>query len=122
VRAAIDAALERPSRSGLSIEDADDAAQPVVRYRVRGAPAGTLVCGALTESGLVTRVGGGENAGRELAHGSVVRELLSRPLGTSMSGELRFKPSAGTGHARRIVVFLQDPKTLEILAASALAI
>lgn len=122
VRGAIDAALARPAHAGLSIDSAIEEGHPAIRYRVSGAPPRALVCAALTESGIVTHVGGGENAGREVAHGSVVREFVSKPHGDANSGELRFHTAAASGHTRRIVVFVQDPSTLEILAAAAVAI
>jgi hypothetical protein len=53
-----------------------------VQVLVGGVPAGTkaaTVLLAITESGLASKVGRGENAGRLLRHASVVREL--RPLG-----------------------------------------
>jgi hypothetical protein len=53
-----------------------------LQVRVSNLPAGTKpaeVLLAITESGLASKVGRGENAGRELRHAAVVREL--RPLG-----------------------------------------
>jgi hypothetical protein len=49
------------------------------------APAGAELVVAIAESGLATQVQRGENAGRRLAHGAVVRRLVAVPA----SGHLR---------------------------------
>ncbi|MGH7740409.1 MAG: DUF1223 domain-containing protein [Candidatus Eiseniibacteriota bacterium] len=122
VHRAVDAALASAPHVALAIESVTDGGHPAVHYRLSGAEPNARVCAALAESGIVTRVGGGENAGREVAHGSVVREFLTRARGQADSGELRFSAAATSEHPRRIVVFVQDPKTLAILAAASVAI
>lgn len=78
---------------------------------------------ALVRNGLVTEVGRGENGGRTLRNDSVVDRLVPiGPLdpGASRSDRLNWQlPADGQGAAAQVVVFLQDPETLEVLAAEA---
>ena len=119
LRDAIGAALGQHPRTRLSIEIAGEGGRRAVRWQVRDAAPGALLSVALTESGFRTHVGGGENAGRELVHDDVVREFRSRPLGGESSGEALI-PVASSSRPRRVVVMVQDPKTLAILDAAAL--
>lgn len=118
LRRLLAAELDRPARATLSIESAPEGGHPAVRYRVTGVSAGAWLCATITESGLVSSVRGGENAGRVLKHDSVVREFMARPLGSEATGLVRFAAAANSSHPRRLVVFVQDPRTLEILAAA----
>ena len=76
---------------------------------------------AITESGLSTSVGGGENKGRQLHHTAVVR-LLKR-LGATRDGSfqtdlpLRIPPSWDRANLRA-VVFLQDGSAGHIFSAA----
>ncbi|MFO0572605.1 MAG: DUF1223 domain-containing protein [Polyangia bacterium] len=75
----------------------------------------------ITESGLVTQVPRGENAGKRLAHGPVVRSL--RRLGTLSAAPLRLAADlelqpAWQRQNLRAVVLLQRPGTGEILGAA----
>lgn len=77
----------------------------------------------ITESGLVTEVPRGENAGRRLAHGPVVRSL--RRLGALTTAPLRLAADlvlqpAWQRQNLRAVVLLQRPGTGEILGAAQL--
>ncbi len=76
---------------------------------------------AVTESGLSTQVGQGENHGRLLRHTAVVREL--RRIGTTIGGTfaMHYRLSLRPDWRRqnlRVVIFLQDPWTLEISGAA----
>ena len=120
LRQAIAAELKRPARAAISIESAPMSGHPAIRYRVTGASSEARMCAALTESGLSSRVLGGENAGRVLTHDGVVREFIARPLGEEPSGVVRFASGPNSHHPRRVVLFVQDPSSLEILAAASL--
>ncbi len=80
---------------------------------------------AITESDLSTQVGNGENQGRLLRHTAVVREL--EKIGTISGGQfsaqerLRLSPDWRRQNLHA-VVFLQDPTTLAISGASAVAL
>jgi hypothetical protein len=80
-----------------------------------GATAATELLLGITERGLTTDVQRGENAGRHLAHGAVVRHLERVPPG----GELRVPLERGWDPARlEGVALLQDRQTLRILGVA----
>lgn len=107
-------ALARPAAGPLAVQ-------------VSSLPAGTTTADvllALTETGLATQVGRGENAGRLLRHAAVVREL--RPLGTvgaagTFTGTTPLTPSPNWKTANlRAVVLVQERSTRRILGAASL--
>lgn len=71
---------------------------------------------ALAERGLESHVTKGENAGRTLRHGPVLREL--RELGVATTTPVEVKTRAPSNRA--VVVFLQGERTRAIYAATAL--
>lgn len=79
---------------------------------------------AVTESGLVTNVKRGENRGRTLSHGAVVRALV--PVGTLAKNDRTFDGTTavpvGAGWNRsnlRIVALVQERDTRHVLGAAA---
>jgi hypothetical protein len=85
-----------------------------------GEPSAVLL--AITEDGLTTSVANGENSGRVLRHSGVVREL--RQLGTTSGGGFVGTvpiTSAQSWKRRdlRVVVFVQRPRSREIIGAAA---
>ena len=99
----------------------------MVALQVSSLPAGAddraEVWLAITERGLSTDVPRGENAGRHLRHGPVVRELAQ--VGTLRDGrfarELPFALPAGVKPERaRIVAFVQEHTTRHIVGAAAI--
>jgi hypothetical protein len=116
---AIAAAAHAPAIAArIGIRTAADAVQVEISH----APLRALdVFLAVTESGLSTQVGKGENRGRLLRHTAVVREL--RKLGTTSGGHFAAQTpvTLDPGWRRqnlRAVVFLQDASTLEIAGAA----
>jgi hypothetical protein len=81
---------------------------------------------ALTESGLTTAVGTGENASATLRNDHVVRRLvkaftLSPTAGAESSAEVALPlDKAWNGAALEVVAFLQDPRSLVIHGAASL--
>ena len=78
---------------------------------------------AITESGLVTNVAEGENAGRRLAHAPVVRDL--RRVGLARGGSFHAEASVDVGttwapRALRIVAFVQRARSRRIVGVNAL--
>ncbi len=121
------------SRAASTIRDAAKPrhAAPVIMVSPAGTAVGVSVNNAghnhldvilaVTESDLSTQVGGGENNGRTLRHTAVVRQL--RKIGKTSSGEFTGRSDIAVDPSwrrenLRVVVFLQDPDTLEIPAAA----
>jgi hypothetical protein len=79
---------------------------------------------AITESGLASSVGAGENAGKNLHHASVLRSL--HKIGVAKgNGDASFDSSANVKFKAewkrqnlQVVVFVQDRKSLRILGAA----
>ncbi len=85
-----------------------------------GAPAADVLL-VITETGLATQVGRGENAGRLLRHAAVVRAL--RSLGpashATFSAPLALRPEWKTENLRAVVL-VQEPATHRIVGAASL--
>ena len=79
---------------------------------------------AVTQDGLTSRIGAGENDGLTLTHAAVVRELKDLgAVATSASGAdfvttLKFTADNTDPSRVRIAVFVQDSATGQILAAA----
>ena len=74
---------------------------------------------AITEDGLTTQVGAGENGGRTLHHAAVVRQL--RELGTAEQKTLQTTvvPARDWNAAQlKVAILVQDPNTKKILGAA----
>jgi hypothetical protein len=99
-----------------------------VSVDVAGVPAGSgedvaEVWLAITESGLATDVKAGENAGRHLVHGPIVRRLrsLGRVAGGVFHADATIDAEAGwNANALRAVAFVQLVKSRRIVGAAAL--
>jgi hypothetical protein len=80
---------------------------------------------AVTEDGLSSSVGGGENAGQRLSHSAVVRTLM--PLGKVKGGtfdaapSVTLKPGWRRGHLH-LVVFAQEQASRRIVGASEISL
>lgn len=82
---------------------------------VRNDPADVVL--AITEDGLSSSIGGGENAGRTLAHAAVVRQLTV--LGTTSGSAFTASPPVKLGGSRRhAVVFVQERSSRRIVGAA----
>ena len=103
------------------------AAAGTVTLKVSNLPAGTTatqVALALTETGLATQVGRGENSGQLLRHAAVVRAL--RPLGTvgvdgifSATVPLALDPSWKTDHLRAVAL-VQETSSHRVVGVASL--
>jgi hypothetical protein len=110
----------KPAKVALAWTDKN-----VVHVAVDGAggePSTVLL--AVTENGLKTSVGRGENGGRILMHSGVVREL--RELGSTSSGifagTASITPAADwKSRDLRIIVFVQRPGNGDIVGAATLS-
>ncbi len=120
-RGEVAAALARPGAVAVSVTASRESGHRWdVRWRVAGAPHGATLCLALAESGLVSSVARGENAGRTLHHASVVRAFDAVALDGRASGETTLDAPAGVNPAHaRVVAFVQEPRGLAVLGAAA---
>jgi hypothetical protein len=83
---------------------------------------------AVTESGLSSSVGAGENAGKKLYHASVLRSLhkigVANPQSDSAfeaSQKVKFKSSWNRRNLQ-VAVFIQEKKSMRILGAAAVGV
>jgi len=118
-------AAQRPQPAQIQISPASQGAPDSMQVQVKtGAGAGEVML-AVTEDNLATKVGAGENGGRELHHWAVVREL--RSIGRLRDGSfeaavpLKLKKD-WKREDLRVVVFVQDPATGRIDGAATLPV
>jgi len=117
-RRSVEAALARPATVQALVSAASAGGGTRVEYQVAGAPDDAVLCVAVVESGLVSRVLRGENTGRTLAHESVVRAFTTRPLAGHAAGSLELDAGPpAAGRALQAIAFVQDPRTMAILGA-----
>jgi hypothetical protein len=116
--AAIAEAANRSQRAQIELSLA---ATDKLTVKASSAENGAAVMLAITEDNLSTKVGAGENNGRELHHAAVVREL--HPLGKIQNGS--FTASVPLAMAKewkpadlRAVVFVQQGEAGEVLGAA----
>ncbi len=125
--AAIAAINSRPARARLELVAASKAGAVRARIHVqvpdvRDRAHATLAV-ALVQSGLVSDVRSGENAGKRLAHDHVVRQWRSNPLGLDAEGkaqqQMGFSIPSEPG-SLSVVAFAEDAATGDVLQALAL--
>src|SRR5262249_23216283 len=114
-------ALEQPATADVRIISA--AQMPdgsvTVLVHVRGADARDRAVAALAERAIEHKIGAGENHGRTLHHGEVVRALQTASVGKE--GDLKLilaKPPGPAPGKSSVVVFVQNPRTLAITGAA----
>ncbi len=82
-------------------------------------PTDAIVNVALVERGLTVEVPRGENSGRTLHHENVVRAFESVPLGAKLQGTATLAvPKSSDRTKLSVVVYVQDPSTMVIVAAA----
>jgi hypothetical protein len=125
--AAIAAASARAARADIALEATPRAGAVVVAVSVRvPAPAdraGAAVEVALVESGLVSEVKAGENAGRQLRHDHVVRALRAGPRldgDGAARGEVALPLPSEAGSRTTVVALVRNAATGDVLQALAL--
>lgn len=91
----------------------------LVDFRGDRIPSGQLVCFALVEDQLETKVEAGENRGRTLRHENVVRALTGVRPNQRWEGSVELSvPTSVRRQNASIICFAQDPATGEISAAT----
>ncbi|RMF56620.1 MAG: DUF1223 domain-containing protein [Calditrichaeota bacterium] len=121
-RSAIQRALRREPAFRLHLTRVSAAGQtPLrVRYRLSAVPKNAVLNLALVERALVRNIARGENAGRTLHHENVVRRLQVYSV-KNPEGQLALEiPAAVKIPKSSLVAFVQDARSLRILAAAAL--
>ncbi len=124
VKASIAAAGDRPPRAHvtLAVAQRDRSVTVKAAARVPGLDdrqRATLFI-ALADSGLVSEVEAGENAGAQLAHDHVVRALTGGSrvdAAGDIAGEFVFPLPTETGTATTVVAFVQDMRSGDVLQA-----
>jgi hypothetical protein len=116
-------AARSPKPADIKLAWAENNALNVTVAGAGAEPSAVLL--AVTEDGLKTSVGRGENGGRVLSHSGVVREL--RSLGTTSNGIFAGMASVVPAPAwktrdLRVIVFVQQPNNGDILGAAAVAL
>jgi hypothetical protein len=123
VQEAIGEAWRKPlARVSIAMTAAQTVSFSVSKLPVGSHEADILL--AVTESGLVTPVYGGENNGRQLRHAAVVRSLSSlgrldpkRPGEYSAEAQLNLRPDWNRANLK-LVLFVQDRVNRHILGAA----
>ena len=123
-REAIDKALAEPARVEIKPTIAPrKAGEPVrVAMTITGDAAGLVACAALVESGLRESVKAGENRGRTLEHERVVRAFATHAIKEGAAEVSLTLPEGVKEENCRVVVFVQDEKTMLIGAAAEVAL
>lgn len=116
---ALDAALQQAAGVGVTLKVVPDGDAWKIAYELTAAPKGSVLCVALVESGLVTKVSRGENGGRTLAHTNVVRSFITVPLGDGIKGEWTWQTGVPVTKNSRWIAFVQD-REMAILGATSL--
>ncbi len=113
----IESALKQPKPVAITLSDVVMSNRSLkAAYSISEIPQGTELNVALAERGLVRNVLRGENGGRKLQHDNVVRSF--KTMSPLPSGEMtiEFPEDVNTDNAS-LVAYLQDTKTMQILAA-----
>jgi len=109
------------ARLGLNIVSIEQG-EAVLKYTTEGNDKNTLLLVAVLQKSAVSKVGGGENSGRTLAHVQIVRKLQSIAL-SSASGQANITlPKGFDAQNWEIVGFLQNKTNGAITGAARAAI
>ena len=115
---AIDAALTLPAQASVVLHASTDADGTKIEYQVSGAPKDAVLCVAVVESGLVSQVRRGENAGRTLSHTNVVRKFVMLPLNTATGSVGLGSDFSRSKKDLQVIAFLQHRETMAIFGAT----
>jgi hypothetical protein len=119
---ALGQAAQKPKTAEVSLAWQNDGALNVAVNNSASQSASVLL--AITESALTTKVGGGENTGRELHHAAVVRRMtrLGSVKGSRFVSNAKVKIDTGWKPENlKAVVFVQDERTGAVLGAAQIA-
>lgn len=119
----INEALQIPAQAQIQLTIADETAHEiVVNYKVIATSKFPLLNFALVERNRISHIRRGENAGKTINHGNVVHLLKTIKLDKT-KGEVILQKSPDLNHSYSSVIgYLQDDKTMSILAATQIAL
>jgi hypothetical protein len=120
VNKAIEAALSEKATAGISLRSVlKDSTEIDVQYDLKGDFEGKDLQVVLVEQDLVVKVKRGENGGRTLKHDNVVRDFQTVDVQKTAKGGLVLFPLSKVNLKHSLVIaYLQDKKTLKIVAAA----
>ena len=116
-RSAIDRALAVPRDAGVSLSSDG---QGHITYQVVGGPRPAHLNLALVQRHAESEVSSGENSGSTLNHANVVRDFQRLEVGRGAGGN--WIPRLPTEHPLRVIGYLQDDRTLEIVGAASVMV
>ncbi len=128
-RSALAVASARPARATIALDATPGAGAIAVKATARvpdaGDRKGAALFVALADSGLVSEVKSGENAGKQLRHDHVVRALrggIPVDASGSVAADIALPLPAEAGTAATVVAFVQNVDTGEVLQALSLPV
>jgi hypothetical protein len=88
-------------------------------YKLSAPRPGHFLNLAVAESGVISEVMAGNNAGQTLTHQNLVRSFVTMTLGEEASGEaeISFPPDVVAENCR-LIAYVQDPESMQIEAAN----
>jgi hypothetical protein len=120
LRNAITAGLEKPAKAELSLNNVKVVGdKATVQYNAEGIANNSALLIALVEKNAVSKVKGGENGGRTLAHVQIVTQLKSIALKSNANGtESIALPHGFDPQKFELIAFVQNTSNGEITGAT----
>jgi len=105
----------------LGLEKPPGAGGVTIAYDIGSAPKTAVLNVAVVESGLVSKVTRGENAGQTLAHENVVRVFTTVAIDRTGKGTVELKFPDGLDRKKsQVIAYVQNPETKAIVGASSI--
>lgn len=118
----IELALSKPAAAtvAMKLRMSNQGKTVTASYVVTDASTDAVLCVALVQRGVVSKVERGENAGRILKHEAMVRAFKTQSLLRGPAGRVTFHIPRGIDlSTASLVAFVQNPATMAILGATA---
>lgn len=119
----IAAALEQKATTAVTvgIEKSTGANGVTITYEIASVPKNSVLNVAVVESGLVSKVTRGENAGQTLGHDNVVRVFTTVAIERNGKGTVALKlPDGLIRKKSQVLCYVQHPDTKAIVGAAAI--
>jgi hypothetical protein len=124
-RAAIEAALKRPGRAQVKLQQDEASAHGslAISYVVAGVARGTVLNVAVVERNVMSTVKRGENGGRTLRHENVVRAFQTLRLDNSGKGTVHLALPADLVYSKASAIgYVQEADTGAVLGATSMTL